>query len=146
MIPVVRLVPPTPAPAGRLGFRRIRKLRLIAVAALALSACAGYDRPSPRSLPSGVSFNGTWDSTWGKMILMQEGKHVHGTFTGFREGGVSGDLDGDVFHFVWDQLRPHSHGHGFLQISPDGTHLEGRWGYAKDDGDGGRWAADREGD
>lgn len=110
----------------------------------ALAGCAGYDRPRPRSMPSGVSFTGTWDSTWGKMILEQQGKHVRGTFTGYREGGLSGDLDGDIFRFVWDQRVPRSHGHGYLQISPDGTHLEGRWGYMKDDGDGGRWAGDRE--
>jgi hypothetical protein len=112
----------------------------------ALIGCSGVDRPHARSLPRGISFEGKWDSTWGRMELRQDGKHVHGTFTGFREGGVSGDLDGDVFNFVWDQRSPRSHGHGYLQISPDGTHLEGRWGYMKDDMDGGRWAADREGD
>jgi len=121
-------------------------IRLLACAsALALAACAGgYDHPKVRSLPSGVSFTGTWDSTWGKMVLEQQGKHVRGTFTGYREGGVSGDLEGDIFRFIWDQRVPRSHGHGYLQISPDGTHLEGRWGYMKDDADGGRWAADRE--
>ena len=116
----------------------------ILLCALALAACGGYDRPKVRSLPSGVSFTGTWDSTWGKMVLEQKGKHIAGTFTGYREGGVSGDLEGDIFLFIWDQRTPRSHGHGYLQISPDGTHLEGRWGYMKDDGDGGRWAADRE--
>jgi hypothetical protein len=120
--------------------------RLLVAGLLFCLGCAGGDRPKPRSLPSNVSFQGTWDSTWGRMVLKQEGKKVHGTFTGFREGGVSGQLDGDIFNFVWDQLRPRSHGHGYLQISPDGTHLEGRWGYMKDDTEGGRWAADKEGD
>jgi hypothetical protein len=120
------------------------RLSVPVLLACALSACAGADRPHARSLPTGISFQGVWDSTWGKMELRQDGHHVHGTFTGYREGGVSGDLDGDVFHFVWDQRTPRSHGHGFMQISPDGTHLEGRWGYMKDDADGGRWAADRE--
>ena len=78
--------------------------------------------------------------------MSQDGKHVHGTFTGYREGGLSGELDGDVWHFLWDQKSPHSHGNGFMQLSPDGQHLEGRWGYMKDDIDGGRWAADRNGD
>jgi hypothetical protein len=124
----------------------MRAMRLLALVVLALgvTSCAGGDRPKPRSLPAGVTFQGTWDSTWGKMVLQQQGKHVHGTFTGYREGGLSGDLDGDIFHFVWDQRVPRSHGHGYLQISPDGTHVEGRWGYMKDDADGGRWAADRE--
>jgi hypothetical protein len=120
--------------------------RLVAaLVALTLAGCAGgFSRPKPSPLQAGVSFEGRWDSTWGRMELRQDGKHVHGTFTGYREGGVSGDLDGDVFKFVWDQRVPRQHGHGFLQISPDGLHLEGRWGYDKDDLHGGRWAADRD--
>jgi hypothetical protein len=115
------------------------------VLALAVAGCAsGPERVKARALPAGVSFAGKWDSTWGVMVLLQEGQHVHGTFTGYREGGVSGDLDGDIFRFVWDQRVPRQHGHGFLQISPDGMHLEGRWGYLADDSDGGRWAADRD--
>jgi hypothetical protein len=125
----------------------ILTLRPIALGiACLVVGCSSLDRPRPRALPAGVSFAGTWESTWGKMVLRQDGKHVHGTFTGYREGGLSGSLDGDVWHFVWDQLRPRTHGHGFLQITPDGQHLEGRWGYVKADADGGRWAADRESD
>jgi hypothetical protein len=123
----------------------VRRLLTLTVLA-ALVGCAGFERPKPHSLPPGISFAGAWDSTWGKMVLGQEGRHVHGTFTGFREGGLSGELDGDVWHFVWDQRAPRSHGHGFMQLSPDGQHLEGRWGYMKDDVEGGRWAADRSND
>jgi hypothetical protein len=118
------------------------------VAALGLStllclSCGGL-RPKPTALPSGISFEGTWDSTWGRMVLHQSGKKVHGTFTGYREGGVTGNLDGDVWDFIWDQRVPRQHGHGFLQMSPDGLHLEGRWGYNDDNQSGGRWAADRD--
>jgi hypothetical protein len=115
-----------------------------ALGMLTLVSCGGFQRPKPGPLPPNISFEGKWDSTWGRMELRQDGKHVHGTFTGYREGGVSGDLDGDVYKFVWDQRVPRSHGHGYLQISPDGQHLEGRWGYAADDVEGGRWAADRD--
>ena len=113
--------------------------------ALTLMSCAGsIKRPKPGELAAGITLVGNWDSTWGRMVILQEGKHVHGTFTGYREGGVSGDLDGDIWRFVWDQRVPRQHGHGFLQVSPDGLHLEGRWGYDKDDLEGGRWAADRD--
>jgi len=116
-----------------------------ALVALTMVSCAGsLSRPRPGPLAQGVSFEGKWDSTWGRMEIRQDGKHVHGTFTGYREGGLSGDLDGDVWKFVWDQRVPRQHGHGFLQITPDGMHLEGRWGYQKDDLEGGRWAADRD--
>jgi hypothetical protein len=124
----------------------VKALVALALGAAVAGCASGIERPRPRPLPASVSFAGTWESTWGKLILRQDGKYVHGTFTGYREGGVSGELDGDVWRFVWDQLRPHSHGRGFMQLSPDGQHLEGRWGYLKDDLDGGRWAADRESD
>jgi hypothetical protein len=110
---------------------------------LAIAGCGGVPHPKPRPLPSGISFQGVWDSTWGKLELRQEGKKVSGTFTGYREGGLTGELEGDVWNFIWDQRKPTSHGHGFMQISPDGQHIEGRWGYLKDDAEGGRWAADR---
>jgi len=122
----------------------VKPLVAITLGALAAGCAGGFERPKSHPLPGGVSFAGTWDSTWGRMVLRQEGRRVAGSFTGFREGGVSGELDGDVWHFVWDQLHPRSHGHGYMQLSPDGQHLEGRWGYMKDDIEGGRWAADRE--
>lgn len=115
--------------------------RLLWLVAVALIGCAG---PHPRPMRQGISYTGMWDSTWGRMEINQKGKHVWGTFSGFREGSVSGDLDGDVLHFVWDQMVPRSHGRGYFQISPDGLHLEGRWGYYKSPRDGGRWAADRD--
>jgi hypothetical protein len=116
----------------------------IAAACLLLVAGCGEARPRPRALAPGVSFAGNWDSTWGRMVLSQDGKHVHGTFTGYREGGLTGHLDGDVYSFIWDQRVPRQHGHGFMQLSPDGLHLEGRWGYMEDDHQGGRWAGDRD--
>lgn len=118
-------------------------LAAAALAAVTLGACSGA-RPKPGPLPPGMSFAGNWDSTWGRMVLHQEGPKVHGTFTGYREGGVTGKHQGDVFKFVWDQRVPRQHGHGYMQLSPDGLHLEGRWGYDDDDYHGGRWAADRD--
>jgi hypothetical protein len=120
-----------------------RPTLLLAAFTALVASCAGV-HPKPNPLPAGVSFAGTWDSTWGRMVLRQEGRKVHGTFTGYREGGLTGQLDGDVYNFIWDQRLPRQHGHGFMQMSPDGLHLEGRWGYLDDDNQGGRWAADRD--
>jgi hypothetical protein len=122
----------------------IPSVRALFAILLLTAGCGGFDYPKPRHLPPGISFNGTWESTWGKMVLRQGGKQIHGTFTGYREGGLSGELEGDVWHFIWDQRNPHSHGRGFMQLSPDGQHIEGRWGYMPSDNDGGRWAADKE--
>jgi hypothetical protein len=116
---------------------------VLVFAALGCGATAPW--PKPHELPASVSFDGKWDSTWGPMQLAQQGRHVSGRYKlGDREGSVSGDVDGDIFHFVWDQVHPHSHGHGYLRIAPDGSSLEGRWGYADEYEDGGRWAADRD--
>jgi hypothetical protein len=120
----------------------VSRLALLVAVAFAL-ACSG-GRPRPNPLPPGVSFAGTWDSTWGKMILRQDGAKVTGQFTGYREGGLSGRHQGDLYRFIWDQRTPRQHGNGFMQLSPDGLHLEGRWGYDDDDSHGGRWAADRD--
>src|SRR5581483_8828331 len=78
-------------------------LLALTLAVISWSGCATTDSVKPRPLPTGVSFQGNWDSTWGKMVLAQEGGKVHGTFTGYREGAVTGELDGDVFRFIWDQ-------------------------------------------
>ena len=122
----------------------VRRASTVLFGLLLASCASGYRRPKPGTLAASITFGGTFDSTWGRMVVHQQGKHVHGTFTGYREGGLSGDLEGDVWHFVWDQRVPRQHGHGFLQASPDGIHLEGRWGYDQDDLRGGRWAADRD--
>jgi hypothetical protein len=117
---------------------------LLAAALAGCAAPAAYEKPQSRPLPAGVSFAGRWDSTWGKMILRQDGHKISGSFTGYRDGGLTGTVEGDLFRFIWDQRQPRQHGHGFMQITPDGMHLEGRWGYLDDEGEGGRWAADRE--
>jgi hypothetical protein len=88
-----------------------------------------------------------WDSNWGQLRLTQRGKKVSGNFSGFREGTVIGELDGDVLAFEWWQKPTEfsgaQRGHGYWQLSPDGTLLEGRWGYQDDDTSGGRWWAQR---
>ncbi len=122
----------------------LRRAIVVVLALTSVGCAARYKRPRPGPMPANTTLAGPWDSTWGRMVIIQEGKHVSGTFTGYREGGVTGDLDGDVWRFIWDQRKPRQHGHGFMQLSPDGMHLEGRWGYEKDDLEGGRWAADRD--
>lgn len=94
-------------------------------------------------MPAGASFAGIWDSNWGRITLQQRGSHVHGTFQGFRNGSVSGQREGNVFRFKWTQVESRQFGRGYLQMSPDGQRLEGRWGYKKNYVDGGRWWATR---
>jgi hypothetical protein len=114
------------------------------VLGLWLSACGGQADVRPRPLKPGVTFNGVWDSNWGEMRLTQKGKRVFGTFK-YRNGSLAGTLDGDVLHFRWKQTesRYAGSGAGYLQLSPDGQHMEGRWGYNDNEIEGGRWWADR---
>jgi hypothetical protein len=91
----------------------------------------------------GITFTGRWDSNFHEMDLRQDGLKVWGKVS-YREGSLEGQLDGDVLRFRWYQREPNRQsGRGYLQISPDGQHLEGRWGYGQNDSDGGRWWADR---
>ena len=106
----------------------------------ALAACMSGPRSHP--LAAGVTFDGRWDSNFHEMRLHQRGRHVSGT-VGYKDGAISGELDGDVLHFIWNQKENRQHGKGWLQISSDGQKLEGRWGYADSDEDGGRWWAER---
>ena len=93
-------------------------------------------------MPRGVTFDGRWDSNFHEMMLHQDGTKVWGTVN-YRDGAIEGKLDGDLLRFRWYQRENKQRGHGYLQISSDGSHLEGRWGYGDSDEDGGRWWADR---
>jgi hypothetical protein len=121
---------------------RILLLGILILTCLVSSACSG-SLPSAEPLPPGVTFGGIWDSNWGQIKLLQQGSHVSGRYKGFRNGSVSGDLDGNVFIFKWTQMESRQWGRGYLKMSPDGERLEGRWGYKKNYTNGGRWWATR---
>lgn len=103
-----------------------------------------------KPIPPGVSFTGEWFSPeYDNMKLEQKGTHVTGTFS-YREGGtISGELDGNVLRFDWEQpgdmskARRAIHGKGYWVISDDGKGLRGQWGYMDSDTDGGTWNAER---
>ena len=120
---------------------------LLALATLALSMAAlqscGASLPSPRPLPGNIKFAGEWDTNWGQMTLSQRGKHVHGRYKGFRNGSITGDIEGNRLLFKWTQVKPRLHGRGYLLMSQDGKRMEGRWGYLIDHFEGGRWWANR---
>lgn len=108
-----------------------------------LVVACGPTLPSPGRLPDGKTFTGRWDSNWGLMTLVQSGRHLHGRYAGFRNGSVSGRVDGDLLIFRWTQEESRQFGRGYLQLMPSGNTLEGRWGYQRDRFKGGRWWARR---
>jgi hypothetical protein len=118
----------------------VKSTGLWGAALLLVAACA--TGPRSRPLEKGVSFTGHWDSNFHEMDLHQQGARVWGTVN-YKDGSIEGRLDGDVLRFRWSQRENQQHGRGYLQISADGSRLEGRWGYEASEDDGGRWWAER---
>ena len=112
--------------------------------ALAVSGCSGFERPKPRALPARHQLPGHVGFDVGPPRAAPGRQARVGHVHRLPRGRPDRRARGRCLAFIWDQRNPQSHGHGFMQLSPDGQHLEGRWGYMKDDIEGGRWAADRE--
>src|SRR5215813_13420204 len=119
---------------------RGRRLGMLGALAVILGACASG--PHPHTMPAGITFTGRWDSNFHEMDLHQQGTKVWGR-VGYRDGSLDGTIEGDLLRFRWYQRDHRQSGRGYLQMSPDGQHLEGRWGYDQDDDGAGRWWADR---
>lgn len=125
--------------------KRLFFILFIALAACSLSftACSRHGKPGAKSLPSGVYFSGSWNSNWGRIELSQEGKNVFGRYEGFRNGSITGTIEGNVLSYRWTQNENEQHGKGWMVISDAGDELDGRWGYDDDDHSGGNWHARR---
>jgi hypothetical protein len=108
--------------------------------ALGFLGCA--HGPKAGRLAAGVTFDGRWDSNFHEMQLHQQGRKVWGTIA-YKDGSLSGEVDGDILRFTWSQKENRQHGRGYLKMEPNGQRMEGRWGYDDDDEDGGRWWAER---
>lgn len=120
-----------------------------------LVACGGGQtnvKVSP--MPEGAEYTGVYFSPqYGEMHLIQNGSAVHGEYKkDEREGTFEGEVDGNVLHFEWRELkamvsnRPtETVGHGYFQYLVDkttGDHvLKGRWGLGDEDSTGGEWNA-----
>ena len=115
-------------------------IRWLALAMALAFGCASGPRSHP--LAPGILWAGKWDTNFQEMTLHQQGNRVWGVVN-YHEGSLDGTADGDVLRFKWSQRENHQHGRGYFRMSPDGQHLEGRFGYEDNDDNGGRWWADR---
>jgi hypothetical protein len=111
------------------------------VLALAACAAAGPSAPAPRPLALGARFQGGWHSNWGVMQLQRRDNRVFGTYPA-RNGSIWGGVEGNVFRFNWRDGSGRW-GRGWMVLSDDGTAMQGRWGYEKEDSTGGVWRASR---
>ena len=100
----------------------LRPARFIPLLALLLT-------PSP-GLPSGdgADFSGSWETTYGRLVLVQEGSSVHGWYS--IGGGIS-TLDGAIEpgsgRLVFTYEEPGATGRGWFDLSDDGCSFHGSW-------------------
>ncbi len=122
---------------------------LVALMVVILPACTKSQLPKPGPLSANISLSGYWDSNWGVMKLEENGSHLAGSFDYCEGCAIEGTVDGDLFMFNWVQpgniqaARATISGKGWMRISPDGTHMDGQWGYNNAMQGGGTWTAAR---
>ncbi|MDD4833774.1 MAG: copper amine oxidase N-terminal domain-containing protein [Lutispora sp.] len=87
------------------------------------------------------SWQGEWDTNWGKMVLTQNGSTVTGTYT-HDKGKISGTISGDVLTGTWSEspayAPPNDAGDMILTMAADGKSFSGKWRYGSD-GSWGNW-------
>lgn len=72
-------------------------------------------------------FSGVWTSTYGQLVLKQDGGRVTGTYD---DGGtIEGRVDRNRLTFTYRE--PSARGEGWFELEPDGRSFAGKW---KEDG------------
>lgn len=98
---------------------------LLILAGLAAAAAGAQDT---------ADFSGTWDTTYGLMVLYQEGTTVTGYYTLGGYSSVEGTVDPDG-RLTFTYREPAASGEGWFDLVDGGMRLQGRW---RPDG-GGTW-------
>ena len=77
-------------------------------------------------MPAGASWSGSWDTTYGKLTLVQTGDQVNGTYDGYGGGKITGRMTGNTLEFEWEDSS--GKGLGAFVMSADGASFEGGYG------------------
>ncbi len=72
-----------------------------------------------------VGFDGLWETSFGRMRLMQEGDRLHGFYEGGGGSTLEGRLEGAEFTFTYRE--PTAAGEGQFRLADDGLTFEGEW-------------------
>ncbi|HBY20843.1 MAG TPA: hypothetical protein DEG71_07525 [Clostridiales bacterium] len=87
------------------------------------------------------SWEGEWDSNWGKMVITQNGSTVTGTYT-HDSGKIVGTVSGNTFTGTWSEspsyAPDHDAGDMELTMASDGMSFTGKWRYGST-GSWGNW-------
>jgi hypothetical protein len=100
-------------------------VRLATIAVVLLAGCkSSLPVPPPRVMPSGATFSGDWESSFGPMHLSQNDDWVFGRWG--EHGAIFGQAVGDQLRFNWKDHRTRKWGQGFFVMAPDGTRMRGQ--------------------
>jgi hypothetical protein len=121
-------------------------LVLLTVGLIFLSSC-GTSLPPKGPMPQGVAWTGAWDTTFGPLVLKQEGIRVVGVYKYGQAGIVGalvGEADGNYVNFKWaEQEGGAGTGRGVFVMADDGGSFTGAWGTGDDDRGSGSWEGTR---
>ncbi len=95
----------------------------IALAVAALALVLGM--PATRAAAADPSFAGSWDTTFGRLDLTQEGTAVRGTYYG-GSATVTGTVD-DKGRLAFRYVERTVKGEGWFELAADGASFKGEW-------------------
>ena len=103
-------------------------------------------QPIEKSEDTDCSFSGEWDTKWGKMVLMQVGANVVGTYA--HDGGkITGTIKDATLTGRWSEApsysEPNDAGDVEFQISEDCNSISGKWRYGSSGILSGDWTGER---
>lgn len=70
-------------------------------------------------------WDGVWDTSFGRMRLIQEENRIFGFYEGMGHSTVAGRREGG--HFVFTYQEPKAQGEGWFELSPDFRAFQGQW-------------------
>jgi hypothetical protein len=70
-------------------------------------------------------FDGVWDSSYGRLRLIQEGERVFGFYEGAGSSTLEGKLEGNRITFRYQE--PKTGGEGWFELADDGAAFQGEW-------------------
>ena len=70
-------------------------------------------------------WDGIWETSFGRMRLVQEATRIHGSYSGPTTGTIEGRIDGS--RFVFRYAEPTVKGEGWFELSRDAQVFQGAW-------------------
>ena len=78
-----------------------------------------------QGLAQDASFEGLWETSYGRMRLSVDGDRVHGVYASSPGASLEGTISGRTLEFTYQE--PDARGEGRFHLAEDGLSLEGRW-------------------